>query len=516
VQNELAKREPSLTPHQWDGRFGDRSIRGKGPDLLLTEEQKEDEFLKCALSRQYFIDTYCWIEDKTKQMWLPFVLWPAQVEALKQMAEHDEVLVAKARRLGLTWLCLAADLWMCLFRPGTAVLFFSRTDKEAVALLRRFKDMHYHLPKFLQASTGANNDHNLEFPVLGSRAQAFASTKHSGRSYEATSILVDEADYIPVLSELLTSLKSCIEGGGRIRLVSSTNKDLPTSRFKTLARGAASGRNTYHLIFLPWTARPGRDQKWYDEQAASGTYDQDDMYHEFPGTLQEALAPRAASKRFRPEWLDACADVGPGEEIEPGFVVWVHPKPGREYVVAADPSEGNPHSDPSPAMVLDSETWEQCAVLYGCYEPDILAGRLLPIAKMFNNAIICPERNNHGHAVILALRNLDVEDLIYVSPHDNKHGWLSSPRWKVQALDNAAQAFRMVDVRIRDQATLSELMSIDARTLKAPPGLTDDLAMAMVIGLAALRWPSAGYRGTGESYIIEPDSIIEEGLTDGW
>jgi len=513
---EAAKREPSLTPQHWDGRFGHRSIKGKGPDLALTREEKEQEFLKCAFSRGYFIDNYCWIEDKTKQMWLPFVLWPAQWETLQQMEEHDSILVVKARRLGLTWLCLADDLWMCLFRPGSAVLFFSRTDKEAVALLRRFKDMHLHLPKFLQASIGADNDHNLEFAELSSRAQAFASTKHSGRSYEATGVLVDEADYIPVLNELLVSLKPCIEGGGRIRLVSSTDKDEPVSRFKTLARGAAAGRNVYHLVFLPWTARPGRDQQWYDEQRFSGDYDQDDMHHEFPATLQEALAPRAASKRFMPEWLDACADVKPGEEIEPGLTIWVYPRPGREYLVPADPSEGNPHSNPSPAMVLDAETWEQCAVLYGAFEPDVLADRLFRMSKMYNDAIICPERNNHGHAVISALMNMGAEELIYRSPHDDKYGWISSPKWRAQAMDNAAMIFRMADIMIHDQATLSELLCIDGQTHRAPTGMTDDLAMTAVIGLAALRWPTAGYRGTGESYVIEPVDVIEGGLTDGW
>jgi len=433
------------------------------------------------------------------------------------MEEHDQVIVVKARRLGLTWLCLACNLWLLLFRPGSAVLLFSRTDKEAVALLKRLKDMHLHLPKFLQASTGVDNDHNLAFPKLGSLAQAFPSTKQAGRSYEATSILVDEADYIPVLDKLLVSLKPCIEGGGTIRLVSSTDKKEPVSRFKTLARGAAAGRNAYHLIFLPWTARPGRDQQWYDEEAASGDYEQDDMYHEFPATLLEALAPMSASKRFRPEWLDACARVEAGEESEPGFTVWVEPVPGREYVVAADPSEGQPPlRTPRQLWCWTRRRGNNAPCSYGCYEPDILAGRLLPIAKMYNDAVICPERNNHGHAVILALRNLDAEDMIYRSPHDDKLGWLSSTKWKVQAMDNAAKAFRMVDVTIHDQATLSELMSIDARTLKAPVGMTDDLAMAITIGLAALRWPTAAYRGTGESVIIEPEDVIDGSLTGGW
>lgn len=516
---EAARREPSLTPRGWGGRSGKdghRSIKGKGPDLKLTREQKEQEFLKCSFSPAYFIDNYCWIEDTTKMRWLPFALWPAQVEALLQIREHNQTIVVKAKRLGLTWLCIGDDLWQMLFRPGSKILLFSRRDKEAIDLLNRLRQMHLHLPHFLQASIGVDNAHRLEFAKLNSRAVADAPTAESGRQYDATSILVDEADFISLLKPLVVTLKSCIEGGGRLRLISTAGKLDPTSHFKTVARGAAAKRNAYHLIFLPWQARPGRTKEWYEEQELSGDYDADDMHHEFPATLQEALSPMGASKRFRPEWLDACADIKPGEEIEPGLTIWVQPKPGREYLVAADPSEGNPHSNPSPAMVLDAETWEQCAVLYGAFEPDVLAGRLFRMSKMYNGAIICPERNNHGHAVISALRNMEAEESIYLSPHDGKYGWISSPRWRGQAMDNAAQAFRLVDILIHDQATLSELMCIDGQTHRAPTGMTDDLAMAAVIGLAALRWPTSGYRGTGESYVIEPVDVIEEGLTGGW
>ena len=166
--------------------------------------------------------------------------------------------------------------------------------------------------------------------------------------------------------------------------------------------------------------------------------------------------------------------------------------------------------------VTDAETWEQCAVLYGNYEPDALAGRLVELARRYNDAIICPERNNHGHAVILAIEVLGAGDLLYISPHDKKPGWLSSVKWKVNAIDNAAKCARMGDFMLHDQGTVTELLMLDSRTLKAPQGHTDDRAMMTIIALAALRWPTTQYRGTGESYVIEPDDVIDERETRGW
>jgi len=46
--------------------------------------------------------------------------------------------------------------------------------------------------------------------------------------------------------------------------------------------------------------------------------------------------------------------------------------------------------------------------------------------------------------------------------------------------------------------------------------MTDDRAMTIINGLAALRWPSLRHRGTGESRIVEPEDIIDEHETGGW
>ena len=78
------------------------------------------------------------------------------------------------------------------------------------------------------------------------------------------------------------------------------------------------------------------------------------------------------------------------------------------------------------------------------------------------------------------------------------------------AMDLTAQTLRDSAGRIlRDEATVNELVSIEASTLKAPQGATDDLAMALTIGYAALRWPSMD--GTGvymDAYIEGVDAMV--------
>ncbi len=462
----------------------------------------------------YFIDQYTLLENKETRKWIPFTLWPCQKTTLEAIHKNDLLVVLKARKMGLTWLCISYLLWDMLFRPGGAGLLFSLTDGEAMDLLDRLRKMHQRLPLFLQASIGTDNGHELEFSYLGSTARAFPCTKEAGRNLTGNMALIDEADHIPHLKSLVASVQPGVERGGKLIMISAANKDTPASEFKQRYRDAVAGRNNYTPIFLAWYDRPDRDENWYRDRQRD--YEEDSMKANFPATAREALAPRSMDKRFRPEWLGGW-ELMPSLEHSltvPGLVVFEAPEPGEKYVLPADPAEGNPSSDPSAGMVLNSK-WEQCAVFSGKVEPDVFGGYLVELAEWYNDATIVPERNNHGHAVILQIRNLGFEHLLYVNPHDStvtrkKFGWLSTPRHKSMAMDLAAQTLRDSAGRIlRDEATVNELVSIEASSLKAPSGATDDLAMTVIIGYAALRWPSMDGGGIYvDAYIEGVDAMV--------
>ena len=481
----------------------------------LSQSEKDEEQIRCALSPLYFVNEYCWIEDQEARKWIPFHLWPKQAETLKVIVENDLVIILKARKLGLTWLCIAYALWDMLFRSGGRELLFSLGDKDAVDLVKRLRGMHRRLPLFLQATVGTDNDHELEFARLDSTAKAFPCTKQAARNYTGSLALIDEADCIAWLKQLIAAVLPGVEAGGKLLLVSASDKGAPSSEFKRIYRGAIAGTNNYAPIFLPWHARPSRDQAWYDVQTVNYD-DEHDMRANYPATPEEALSPRSSDKRFRPEWFEEWEKLAvlSNPLTIPGLIIYEMPQPGETYVVPADPAEGNPSSNPSVAAVLNSQ-WKQVAVLSGQFEPDVFGGYLVELARWYNDATIVPERNNHGHAVILTVRNLGAENLLYVNPFDSrigrkKYGWLSSPRMKSMAVTLAAQTLRDSRGKIlRDRATVNELAAIEASTLKAPPGMLDDRAMAVIIGYAALRWPTSGGIGAVvDVYIEAPDVMV--------
>lgn len=454
------------------------------------QDRDRVEWLKCDKSPAYFIHQYTWIENATAQAWVRFLLWPAQRWLLGQMISRRQLIILKARQLGITWLCLAYALWLMVFRPAATVLLFSLRDKEAMELLSRLSGMYQRLPQWAQCE-GIEIDNAHEWKLSnGSRAIA-STTTAGGRSLTGTIALVDEADFINNLAAFLNAAKPTIDAGGKIFLLSTVDKSRPLSTFKIMFRAARRKASAYKAIFLPWHARPERDQAWYERIAADmrlqGNGD-DDLYQEYPATVDQALAPLQKNKRFKLAWLERAATVQPVMDEHswlPGLRVYVAPQQGRRYVIGADSAEGNPHSDDSCATVLDEGRGAQVAVLVGKLEPATFASYLDQLAAYYNNAAIMAERNNHGHATILALRESGRSQML--AGYDGKDGWLSNAKGKRLLYDWTAEELQTGGVTIPDEETRVQLASIEANTLRAPAGQHDDLADGYCLAHAGRR-----------------------------
>jgi hypothetical protein len=480
-----------------------QTLSGLPPDLLLgavRSERRRREWERCRADAAHFIDAHCWID--TEPTWERFRLWPAQRSAIAELTDHRRVVALKARQLGLSWLALALALHQAIFVPGTTSLFFSKGEKEARELLRRLRGMVDRLPDWLRPGLSApTNTEELTF-ANESNVKIFPTT--GGRSYTGSLAIVDEADWLVPddksgadrLPALLNAVKPTVDAGGRLVLLSSPRKAMPDSAFKAIYRAAKAGENSYRAVFLPWSARPGRTLEWYEEQkrdCLAQTGSLDDLQQEYPGTDAEALAPRSLDKRLPAEWLLACYSDKPAESRSPphqpppairGLVCYRWPRHGETFVIGADPAEGNPTSDDSAFTVLDAATWEEVASLAGRFEPSVFAAHIDAAGRYYHNAGVLVERNNHGHAVLLWLR--DNSRLARLGGHDGNVGWLSSGKGKPLMYDAAADAFRQRETTIHTFATYVQLSSIEGATLRAPAGQKDDMATGYALALVAL------------------------------
>jgi hypothetical protein len=445
-----------------------------------------EERARCHASVLYFILTFVWILDGMR--WARFLLWEAQREALALIDEHRQVVILKARQLGLTWLCLAYALWLMLYRPIATVLLFSLRDDEAMVLLDRLKQMYGRLPGWMRRQVVTDSRHVFEL-ANGSTARAFPTS--AGDSYTATFALVDEADLVPDLAQLLERVKPTVDAGGKLVLLSRVDKKAPVSTFKQIYKAAKQGLTKWSPLFIPWYAHPKRTEDWYQQECAdsvANTGSLDFVHGQYPAQDIDALAPASLDKRFPATWLEACYEEGKpiepkGAPAVPELVIYAVPIPGRRYVIGADPAEGLPAGDDSAATVLDRDSGEEVARLVGKLEPKrVFPEALAHTARYFNGADLLVEKNNHGHAVIAKLEELKCSVL---DGRDGKPGWVTSILGKTLMADTAADALKNGETVIRSFSAHMQLASIERATLSAPKGMKDDEAVAYALALVA-------------------------------
>jgi hypothetical protein len=456
--------------------------------------QIEEALHRCAEDPAYFIDQYCHIYDGETRDYIRFRLLPEQVEALATIHGNQSTIVLKARQLGLSWIGVCYAVWQMIFQPIANVLLFSKGDAEAKELSKRLEEVLNRLPEWMSPKF-TRTAHSIDM-VNGSRARSFPTT--SGESYTATLAIIDEADKLPpstasggALATMLARVKPTIDAGGKLVLISTVDKSKPQSLFKNIYRAAKSGQNDYRPIFLPWNTRPSRSAEWYEKESRScfnNTGSLDYVHQEYPATDTEALAPRVLDKRIAPAWLEQCYREIPkiashdGPPI-PQLDVYKVPVRGRRYALGADPAEGNPTSDDSALTVLDIETGEEVCALAGKFQPSVFATHIDAIGHWYNASVMV-ERNNHGHAVLLWLRDHSV--LPILCGHDEAEGWLSSSKGKSQLYSDCADAFREEETLLHSFATFMQLSSIEGATLRAPEGEHDDRADGYALAWAGL------------------------------
>jgi hypothetical protein len=136
--------------------------------------------------------------------------------------------------------------------------------------------------------------------------------------------------------------------------------------------------------------------------------------------------------------------------------------------------------------VVLSDRGEHVATVCGRKQPAVFAAALAAVARAYNGAAVLVERNNHGHAVLLALAEAHPEVRV-LTGRDGKYAWLSSTLGKTALYDDLAEALRNREVMIAAAAVADQLQLIRGDTLRASGGMADDLADAFALAAQALR-----------------------------
>jgi hypothetical protein len=449
------------------------------------------------------------------------VLNEIQRRYCRERTQRDAVL--KPRQIGFTTLEQARDVFHFLTVPGARVVTTcqSITDHSPTKLLsanyrvmfealkRAGLRLNFHTES---TSTWVLADRDASLRIIEAGASE-AAAKKKGRAGTVSRLHLTETAFYEYADDTLNALLESVPGiehGSEV--VSESTANGAAGFFYRQCKAAQSGANGYKLHFYPWyeakeyqlPLEPGeviepvnererllvskgvtRQQlKWYRRKVAETSQDKTDQeYPSDPETCFLTSGRGFFEQEVTSKLLERATE--PLERRDRDRIsIFKPPIPDRGYVLAADPSEGG-GGDPSGCVILDWETGEHVATVLGQYTPFQLAEALVPLGLEYNTALIAPERNNHGHSLILALTQLGYPSIY--SFDDEKLGWPTNPVTRPVMLDELEAAHRGSYFTSPDRNVLGQMKTFVVNANGKPeaaPGEKDDLVMATAIGWA--------------------------------
>jgi hypothetical protein len=380
-----------------------------------------EEILRCTEDPIYFIETYCKIVSLDRGL-VPFALYDCQKEKVHTILNNRKVILMEGRQQGKTITSAACILWYTLFQDNKTVAILANKAAAAREVLSRYQGMYENLPLWLQQGVKEWNKGSIELEN-GSKVFTAATAASGIRGKSVNWLYIDEAAIIPnnIAEEFFTSTYPTIMAGETTKVLMSSTP-LGYNHFWKFWNDSEQGINDFVRLYIPYTAIPGRDERWADEQRGilgDVKFTQEVLCH-FLGssyTLIDAktlgnMSPR--SYVYSNNDFDVIEEPIRGEKDAAGNIV----RPDNTYVICADTSRGV-GGDYHAFTVVDITTTPYRVVAK--YRNNRVAPVLYPsfihtVAKNYNNAFVLVEINDNGQQVADILYNeMEYENLLFVN-----------------------------------------------------------------------------------------------------
>lgn len=472
-----------------------------------TQEEYE-EVLKCRKDFTYFAEKYLQIVHPKKGL-VPFTLYEFQKRVIKEFEENPYCIVKKFRQAGLTTVASMWLLWKCLFFTDQRIMIISKTDREARGVGRTIAATKSKLPPFLQPEMGNDNDHEKEFAETGSVMWFF--TPSAARSRSLTYLVLDEAAFIPGMDEHWAAIYPTLATGGNCIVISTVHG--VGNWYHTTYSNAKEKRNEFHIVAIDWREHPDYNNPDWEKKTrrnlgpkkfaqeiegsfldSGETYIPGDVISDYEKTCCDPIKKALPDYDTMPEEaFDPKKYMLPNKSYEPGAMwVWENPKPGREYIIAADAAEGvGEEGDNCAFIILDLVTLTQVAEFYSNTIPTYKFAQVLKqIATIYNTALLVVENSlGPGQAVCDRLQHsLHYENLYFTTGASRDKPGLNLHKTIRPVCMEALQTCMLNKVvKLRSTRIIKELCSfvynVRKQRAEARNGSHDDLIVCLASAL---------------------------------
>ena len=436
----------------------------------------------------------------------------AQQEFSRSCTKRNIVL--KARQMGMTTYVAARFFIQTITQPGTVTVQVAHNQDSAEEIFQIVHRFWENLPEGMRRGALVRSRASIRqiaFPRLDSEYRiATAADANAGRGMTIHNLHCSEVARWPRDGEeSLASLRAAVPEDGNI-VIESTPNGAGGVFYEEWQRASETG---YARHFFPWWYEGAYRKEKLDSLDAL-TADEEELAQRYELT-NEQLAWRRINRAqlrglaaqeyaedpvscfrasgecvFDLESIDQ-AHRASAEAFEvrdnDRLVTWFPVQTGKQYVVGVDPAGGGTEGDYACAQVIERSTGIQCAELHGHFPPRELASRVAELAKIYHDALLAVERNNHGYGVLAHLRTQGVLNIFRDGSQD---GWLTSAVSRPAMIENLAAVLAVQPDLFRSTRFLNECRTFVRHpdgSSGAMAGTHDDCVMAMAIAMGVRR-----------------------------
>ena len=338
----------------------------------------------------------------------PFVPFDWQRQWVEGVT-HKEALL-KSRDVGSSEIVMR---WACHkimeLRSGNVLVKADKHDnaKNLIAIARQYLTS---LPSGERPTLTKDNETELELSGIGTIK---AMAQGGGRSERCIILIRTEYAFVERKAEEDAAISGALVAGGWDIVETTANG------FDEFHGLWVDEQNGYHKTFVGRDENPTHDAAWWAAKQQQLAQVGKTVQQEYPATPAEAFISSGNCVfdiAIIQQQLEYCKPPL-ATEFNGQLKIWERPRVGRRYVAGADVAEGidagNDRLDYSGVAIYDWQTGVHVADLHGQWTVDVFADMANTLCRSYNNAFLGVERNNHGHAVLLALQQLEYPALYY-------------------------------------------------------------------------------------------------------
>jgi hypothetical protein len=329
--------------------------------------------------------------------------------------------------------------------------------------------------------------------------------------------VLDEWAHQENADDIWDGVEPAADGGGTIIGISTAYG--VGNKFHRMWQYASDHPDQFAPVFLSWRRHPLRTPQWFANglQRAVETGAEPKFHQEYPEAETEAfiqsgfnvfdaLYLKAHEQRIKAEITDRVAQGLPTWTRVDGVIIYEPPVADHRYIIGADVAEGRQDGDFDAATIIDRLTMHEVASLHGRWGPETYARYLDQLGHYYGEALLAVERNNHGHAALLALttglaheqwsgeRNQPYPNLYHYSNDlvpgardDRRPGWPTTITTKPLVIDTLKAALAGGQYHPRTLDFIREALVFakaeNGVGMSAPNGFHDDYVMATAIAV---------------------------------